>query len=73
MREDRIAREIEGQKVGGETENELCGEYDSMPFMQTQIEGVDLAEGEEEHEENEPGQDGLEGQEPWVENGSYEH
>jgi hypothetical protein len=44
-----------------------------MPLMQTQIEGIDLAEGEEEHEENEPREDGLEGQEPGVKDRSDEH
>ena len=64
---------MEGQRVGYEAEQELCDEYDPMPFMQPRIEGVDLAEGKKEHEEDEPREDGLEGQEPGIKDCSDDH
>lgn len=42
------------REVGGEGEEELRRQDDPMPFMQTQVERIDLAERKEEHKEDQP-------------------
>ena len=44
-----------------------------MPFMQAQILRIDFAESKEKHEEDEPRQDGFQGQKPPVAEGTYQH
>ena len=65
--------EIKDRGVGEETQEHLYGKDNPMPAMQTQVERVDLAEREEEHEENKPRQERLEGYEPRVGKGSDDH
>jgi hypothetical protein len=59
--------------IGEEAENELGQEDCPMPTMKAKIQGVDLAEGKEKHEENEPRKARLQRQEVWVAYGSDEH
>ncbi len=63
--------EYSGIRTKGE--NQLCDEQHPMPFVQTEIERIDLAEGKKEHEENPPRKGGLEGQEELVTEGTDEH
>ena len=61
------------REVGGEGEEELRRQDDPMPFMQAQVEGIHLAEGEEQHKKDEPRERGRKGQEEFIAKGSDEH
>ena len=60
-------------RIDAEAEEQLCGEDHPMPFMEPEIEGVDLTEGKKEHEEDQPRKDGLERQEVCVTQGTDYH
>ena len=64
---------MEDQSVGSKTEDHLRGEYDPMPFMEAQIEGIYLTKGKKEHKKDEPGEGWLEGKKDFIAKGSDEH
>ena len=59
--------------IGSEREKHLRSQYHPMPFMQAQIERVDLAERKEQHKEDPPGQGRLEGQKELVADCTDQH
>ena len=61
------------REVGGEGEEELRRQDDPMPFMQAQVERIDLTERKEEHKEDQPRECGRKGQEEFIAKGSDEH
>jgi len=73
LREITIAGEQVNADIGSEAEDDLRGEDDTVPTMKAQVEGVDLAEGEEEHPKDEPGKYGGERKEPAIREGTDEH
>ncbi len=73
LREVTIAGEEVDADIGSEAEDDLRGKDDTMPFMEAQVEGIDLAEGEEEHAEDEPREGWSERKEPTITEGTDEH
>lgn len=73
MRKVTVAGEEVHADIGSEAEDDLRGKDDTVPFMEAQVEGIDLAEGEKEHTEDEPRERRLEGQEPTITDGADEH
>ena len=73
MREKLVAGEIECAEIGDKTEGHLRSQDDPMPTMEAQVQRVHFAESEEEHEEDEPRQNGAEGNQPFVAHGADEH
>ena len=63
--------EYSGIRTKGE--KQLCDQYHPMPFMETEVEGVDLTEGKKEHEEYPPRKGGLQRQKKLVTEGTDEH
>ena len=59
--------------IDGKAEDELDSEDDPMPAMKAEVKGIDLAEGEKEHKENQPREDGFEWQEPSITQSADEH
>ena len=73
LRENGVRREMHNTGVSSERQDQLRSQHDPMPFMQTQIEGVDLAERKKEHKEDPPRKGWLQGQKELITNGSDEH
>ena len=66
-------RQRHGAEIDSQRHENLDKQHHSMPFMQTQVHRIHLAESEEEHEENQPGQDRFERNEPRIKNSADEH
>lgn len=73
LRQNRIAGKMKNEDVGKEAEEHLGNKDHPMPTMQAQVKGVYLTEGKEQHKKDEPRQNGFEGQEPSIAEGTDEH
>ena len=73
LRKVTVSREPVDADIGGDAESDLRNEDDPMPFMEAQVERVDLAEGKKEHKEDEPRECRLQRQKEFIAQGSDEH
>jgi len=61
------------QIITTDGKGQLDGKHNPVPFMQSQVQRIDLAEGEKQHKEDEPREYGTQGQKPFVADGTDEH
>ena len=66
-------RQVQSTCIGCETKQDLGYQYHPMPFMETQIQRIDFAESEEQHEEDEPWQNRTQRQEEFVSQRTDKH